>query len=211
MARHASGEWSALLHAEETPNLNLATWPDVVLSRLVVNGEGKPIALRYEDLRDLLEPVWLQYIRSYAELRIYFAASRFVALPPPLGMHHTVVLLDLGDCGYNISVEKFHDSLELMIGERVPMRAHVSRVRATGARRTVPPGCSIQLEPSVALGPDADMPPVCVGDLFHWILGPVRKAWRPYNLVYANCQHFAGDLQQFLHGDDMVNLYPITL
>lgn len=186
-------------------------WSDVVFSRLVINSEGEPIALKYEHLQDLLKPVWLYYIESYLELRIYFAVSRYLNLPPPLGMHHTIVFLELANCGYDISVEKYQNSLELMIGERAVMHAHVPRIRATGAPRMIAPGCSIRLEPNVAIGPNANMPLVCVGDFFRWIVGPLRKGWRPYNLVYANCQHFASELQQFLHGEVTVNVKTIDL
>lgn len=146
----------------------------------------------------LLHPVWPRPIAAYTEFRHAFRTSDLVPLPPPLGMHHSFVMLELEGNSQEICLDRYDDSLELMIGEREAMRTMATRYRATGQLRPVDGERPVEELPRVQLGSAVGLPDVRVEDLYTWIKGPLASAWQPQELNPVNCQHFTGDLQQFL-------------
>ncbi|CAK0837164.1 unnamed protein product, partial [Prorocentrum cordatum] len=168
--------------------------------RLVSGPGGSFGAQPFEDIRDLLGPVWGSPILSYSELRFPFLAARFLELPAPLGLYHVAVLLDVEGPQYAISIEKWEDRIEVMLGERGALCRGLERCRSGGEPRGAPAGSMVVL-PSVRVGAaSAEGPRPRVADLYRWLAGPVASGWRPYDLLHANCQHFCGDLVGFLGG-----------
>merc|ERR1711879_452721 len=54
-------------------------------------------------------------------------------------------------------------------------------------------------------GAAANLPEVCVHKLCDWINGPLAKAWQPYSLSKANCQHFVLDVLRFLCNPEAIS------
>jgi len=175
----------------------LAFWASVVSAQLHRDERGEH-SFQYSEMLLLLHPVWSRLITSYAEFRHAFRTTDLIPLPPPLGMHHSFLLLELDGRDLELCLERFDDSLEMMIGEREAMRDVAKRFRATGEPRQVDGQRPIEELPRVQLGPAEGLPAVRVEDLYGWIKGPLAAAWQPREADAANCQHFTGDLQSFL-------------
>lgn len=144
---------------------------------------------------------------AYTEFRYAFRTTRLVPLPPPLGMHHTFVCLEVdrdkaSTTDVEISLERFDNRLELMLGDRAAMRQHATRHRATGEARGIDSERPLEEQMRVTLGADAGLPVVKICDLFAWITGPLASAWQPYDLARMQCQHFTMDLTRFLRGEE---------
>lgn len=154
--------------------------------------------LERSDMFQLLQSVWSCQIAAYTEFRHAFRTSNLVPLPPPLGMHHSFVVLELEGSSREICLERFDDSMELMFGEREALRPAAMRYRATGELRPVDGERPVEALQKVRLGFWAGVPVVRVGDLYGWIKGPLATSWQPHVLHTANWQHFVGELQQFL-------------
>jgi len=180
-------------------------WSSAVLVRVDVDHKGQGTWQR-TGFRDLLTPVWSCLIKSYTEFRHAFRTTRLVPLPPPLGMHHSFIILELdrpaGGGEFEICLERFDNRLELMLGERVVMRSLAMRHKATGEPRALDSEKQVEETPCVLLGAFAGLPGVQVSDLFSWISGPLATAWQPYDLARLHCQHFTVDLIRFLRCEE---------
>jgi len=183
-----------------------AFWASAVISKVALDAsDGQGMWTRME-LRDLLAAVWTCPLVSYTELRYAFRTNRLVPLPPPLGMQHSFVCVELGRvkgafADVDLSLERFDNRLELMLGERSAMRA-LRHHRATGELRGIDAEKPLEVQQTVPLGEPAGLPVVKVSDLFAWLTGPLAMAWQPYDLARMQCQHFTLDLTRFLRGEE---------
>jgi len=149
-------------------------------------------------MMQLLQGVWSRPIAAYTEFRHAFRTSDLVPLPPPLGMHHSFLVLELDGSSREICLERFDDNMEMMFGDREALRPFAAQYRATGELRPVDGERPVEELPRVQLGFWAGLPVLCVEDLYAWIKGPLATSWQPHEASAEKWQHFAGDLQQFL-------------
>lgn len=104
--------------------------------------------------------------------------------------YHAFIILELNMGEMYVMLERKTDMLEIVIGDfDIPM-GFMKAFRAIGPGRN--PGQCLQ-EPRVELSRR-----VTLRMLFKWIDGPVEERWVPYDILKANCQHFAEDVQAFL-------------
>mmetsp|Transcript_26469 Transcript_26469/g.76308 ORF Transcript_26469/g.76308 Transcript_26469/m.76308 type:complete len:417 (+) Transcript_26469:1-1251(+) len=186
-------------------------WASSVFSRLDVDSKGQGKWQRME-LKELLTPVWSCSVAAYTEFRYAFRTGSLVPLPPPLGMHHTFLILEVvggkfrsagvAAAKYELSIERWDNRLEVMLGERMAIRSVATRHRATGQPRGIDPERPLEEASRVELGATAGLPALKVADLFAWIAGPLADAWQPYDLARMHCQHFSADLVRFLQCDE---------
>jgi len=161
------------------------------------------------EMLHILQSVWSYPIIAFTEFRHAFRISNLVPLPPPLGMHHSFVVLELEGSNTEICLERFDDSLEMMIGDRRVLRHCAKCCRATGESRPVDGERPVEELQRFKLGFWVGLPVVRVGDLYAWIKGPLAMSWQLNEPSTASWQHFVGELQQFLrNGKNEVLSYP---
>lgn len=104
--------------------------------------------------------------------------------------YHAFTILEIDNGALYILCERKTDMLELVFGEiHIPM-GFMKAFRAVGPGRN--PRRCVE-EPRQPLSTR-----ITVRQLLGWIDGPVEEAWKAYDLLQSNCQHFAHDLQMFL-------------
>mmetsp|Transcript_4251 Transcript_4251/g.13686 ORF Transcript_4251/g.13686 Transcript_4251/m.13686 type:complete len:400 (-) Transcript_4251:147-1346(-) len=186
-------------------------WASVVCTRIEAGPEGNYV-FQPCDMLQLLQCVWSRPIAAYTEFRHAFRTSDLVPLPPPLGMHHSFLVLELDGSSRQICLERFDNSMEMMLADREVLRSVATRYRATGEPRVVDGERPVEDLPRVRLGTWAGLPMVRAEDLYAWIKGPLATSWQPHELTTAKWQHFSGDLQQFLRsGKNEVRAHSLHL
>mmetsp|Transcript_103286 Transcript_103286/g.296518 ORF Transcript_103286/g.296518 Transcript_103286/m.296518 type:complete len:381 (-) Transcript_103286:43-1185(-) len=125
-------------------------------------------------------------ITAFTEVRIPYWTSQ----PHSWITYHAFTLLELDHGQMFAMCERKTDMLELVVGKvEIPM-AFFKAFRAMGPGRN-PGRCAQEPRQPVTSR-------ISLRQLLGWIDGPVEERWVPYDLLKANCQHFAADLQSFL-------------
>jgi hypothetical protein len=104
--------------------------------------------------------------------------------------YHAFTILDVETCGLFILCERKNDKLELMLGYGIIPHDFMKEFRATGKARNT--------ERCLDLPREKVQSAVTVGDFLDWLDNNVQGRWQPYNILTANCQHFAEDIKSFV-------------
>mmetsp|Transcript_120305 Transcript_120305/g.236424 ORF Transcript_120305/g.236424 Transcript_120305/m.236424 type:complete len:375 (+) Transcript_120305:2-1126(+) len=104
--------------------------------------------------------------------------------------YHAFTVLEIASGELFILLERKTDMLEIVIGTPDIPFAFMRAFRAFGPGRNI--------NRCVDESRQVLNSRVTVRQLFGWIDGPLEERWQPYDMLQANCQHFAEDLQTFL-------------
>lgn len=104
--------------------------------------------------------------------------------------YHAFTILEVDGGVLYILLERKTDMLEMVIGEENIPLCIMKAFRAVGGGRNMRL-CIEQPRQELRIR-------TTLYQLLEWIDGPVEENWQHYDLLNANCQHFARDLQQFL-------------
>lgn len=110
--------------------------------------------------------------------------------PESFPTFHALMILELDGGAMFLLLERKTDMLEMVIGDPgIPLGA-MKAFRAVGGCRNIrlcveQPRQELRIQTSVY-------------QLLEWIDGPVEEGWAHYDILQANCQHFARELQQYL-------------
>jgi len=182
-------------------------WSSSIFARVDTDSLGKG-HWTPSNLSDLLGDLSSHVIEGFTEYRYPFGTTRLIPLPPPLGMQHSFVILEIppvgraGGFGHGICIERFENSLELMLGELNVIRNVAAGYRANGRSRSIDADRALEETPRVALGGSTGLATTKVSELLAWITGPLASAWQPYDYSLLLCQHFTADLISFLRGEE---------
>jgi len=174
----------------------LATEDILYFGRTTDQGDKRYIRLTWKDLDkapyDLFKSCLDKPISAYKEVD----EKWFSWQPNNLLTYHAFTILEVENVGWFgeklfIMIERCTETVQLLYGLGSEVELFVSQFYANGQQRNTHQ-CSSQ--PRVKLSSS-----VTVRQLIEWMDKAVAKNWGPYNLLAKNCQHFASDLQRFLH------------
>lgn len=104
--------------------------------------------------------------------------------------YHAFTILEVDGGAMFLLLEKKTDMLEMVVGDPQIPGGVMKAFRAVGGGRNIRL-CSELPRQELKIR-------TTVYQLLEWIDGPVEEGWKHYDMLSANCQHFARDVQRFL-------------
>jgi len=160
--------------------------PDQYIGAFLIDDDSHGVRLVKRNIAKLLMLSGSSRIVACTEWRDY--APSVLASSLGLPLYHSFMILETDD-NMVVCTEKYSDYLEIMCGKSSMSYKVMESFRPTGARR----GNITEAQSRRTL--DCPMP---VRDFLEWVAGPLASKWKPYNLLFSNCQHYSKEVQDFL-------------
>jgi len=176
-------DWSSTLICTEVVD---AHPPEQYIGAFQIDDDSAGVRLVKRNIAKMLMLSGSSSIVACTEWRDY--APTFLASSLGLPLYHSFMILETDD-NMVVCTEKYSDYLEIMCGKSCMAHKVMERFRPTGARR----GNITEAQPRCTL--DC---PVQLRDFLEWVAGPLALKWKPYNLLFSNCQHYSKEVQEYL-------------